>query len=572
MSALALAPNGDLYAGGAFSQAGGVAASNVARWDGTAWSSLDTGNANGTGGFVTSLAIAGTGEVYVGGSFTYAGGLLARRIVRWNGTAWSLLGVGAANGLSDVPNGLAVAANGDLYAGGYFGQAARVVANRIVRWNGSAWNALGAGPGAGVNGRVLAVAVAPNGNVYVGGAFTQAGTTQANGVARWDGTAWSSLGTGVAGSGSNGIEVDALAVAPNGDLYIGGHFSNVGGAGANNVARWNGTAWSALGAGTDNEVFALALTPTGDLYAGGAFLRAGGTTAYYVARWNGAGWNALGTGTNSNVYSLATSSTGAVYAGGNFTQAGSAPANGVARWDGTAWGSLGTGAANGVAGAVYAQAVAANGDLYVAGYFGQVGASTANGIARWNGTAWSSLGTGIANGPNITVQALAVAPNGDVYAGGTFIQAGGVAVNRVARWSGASWTSLGTGLNNSVDALAYGGVTNKLYAGGTFATTGDRSKVMVNFAIYDPNASLAAAASQKAAPAALFPNPAHGTATLRLPAGAPRPPLTLTDALGRVVRRYPAPATAEAELDLRGLPAGVYVVRCGAVSQRLVVE
>ena len=57
-----------------------------------------------------------------------------------------------------------------------------------------------------------------------------------------------------------------------------------------------------------------------------------------------------------------------------------------------------------------------------------------------------------------------------------------------------------------------------------------------------------------------------------MPTSATRQPLTLTDALGRTVRRYLAPATAEAELDLRGLPAGAYIVRCGEYSQRLVVE
>jgi hypothetical protein len=573
VGALALAPNGDLYAGGSFSQAGGVAASNVAKWDGTAWSSLGTGNANGTGDYVKCLAIAGTGEVYVGGTFAYAGGLLARRLLRWNGTDWSLLGTTAANGLSDIPTGLAVAANGELYAGGYFGQAGRASANRIARWNGTAWNALGAGPGAGVNGDVLAVAVAPNGNVYVGGAFTQAGTTLANSVARWDGTAWSSLGTGVAGSGSLGIMVDALAVAPNGDLYIGGRFGHVGSAAANNVARWNGTAWSSLGAGTDNEVYALALTPTGDLYAGGHFFQAGGITALCLARWNGAVWNALGTGINSDVYALAISSTGAVYVGGAFTQAGGMTTNGVARWDGTAWSSLGANALN--SGAIPIQvralAVAANGDLYAAGNFSQVGTATANGVARWDGTAWSPLGTGPGAGTNSYVPALAVAPNGDVYAGGSFNQANGTNINRVDRWNGATWSSLGTGLNSEVYALAFGGATNKLYAGGSFSAVGDFSKPTVRFAVYDPNALLAAKAAY-AAPATFYPNPAHGTATLRLPAGAPRLPLTLSDALGRAVRRYPAPASAETELDLRGLPAGAYLLRCGQVAQRLVVE
>ena len=73
-------------------------------------------------------------------------------------------------------------------------------------------------------------------------------------------------------------------------------------------------------------------------------------------------------------------------------------------------------------------------------------------------------------------------------------------------------------------------------------------------------------------PASLFPNPARHTATLRWPAGTAPAPLTLTDALGRAVRRYPAPAGPEAALDLRGLPAGLYLLRGAGPAQRLAVE
>ena len=73
-------------------------------------------------------------------------------------------------------------------------------------------------------------------------------------------------------------------------------------------------------------------------------------------------------------------------------------------------------------------------------------------------------------------------------------------------------------------------------------------------------------------PAALFPNPAHHAATLRLPAGTAPVPLTLTDAQGRPVRRYPAPAGPEAALDLQGLPAGLYLLRGAGPAQRLAVE
>ncbi len=78
------------------------------------------------------------------------------------------------------------------------------------------------------------------------------------------------------------------------------------------------------------------------------------------------------------------------------------------------------------------------------------------------------------------------------------------------------------------------------------------------------------------------PNPAHGTATLRLPPGglAPAAVLTLCNALGQAVRRWPLPPAAAtpagAVLDLGGLPPGVYLASLptpqGTLHQRLVVE
>jgi len=88
-----------------------------------------------------------------------------------------------------------------------------------------------------------------------------------------------------------------------------------------------------------------------------------------------------------------------------------------------------------------------------------------------------------------------------------------------------------------------------------------------------PLAARAALAATQLPAADLYPNPARATATVRLPAGAARQPLTLLDALGREVRRYPAPTAAETTLDLRGLPAGVYSLRgAGPAASRLVVE
>lgn len=72
----------------------------------------------------------------------------------------------------------------------------------------------------------------------------------------------------------------------------------------------------------------------------------------------------------------------------------------------------------------------------------------------------------------------------------------------------------------------------------------------------------------------VFPNPAHGTVTvtLQVAAGTARQPFVLLDALGRDVRYYPTPTGAEATLDVRGLPAGLYVLRGAGFRQKLMVE
>ena len=260
----------DVYVGGDFKAVGDIVASNVARWNGSAWSSLGTGPANGLNGSVTALAIAGNGDVYAGGYFTQAGGVAANRIAKWNGTTWSPLGTGINGGNSFI-TALAVAGNGEVYAGGYFTQAGGVAANNVARWNGTAWSSLGTGAANGLNGTPYALAITSSGEVYVGGQFIEVGGAPANYLARWNGTAWSTVGTG-ASNGVNGI-VYALTIAGNGDLYVGGSFPRVGGSVvANNVARWNGSAWSPLGTGAANVVHAVAVAGNGDVYVGGSLV------------------------------------------------------------------------------------------------------------------------------------------------------------------------------------------------------------------------------------------------------------------------------------------------------------
>lgn len=85
----------NLYAGGAFTTAGTVPVSFIAKWNGSSWSPLyrSNGTYEGVNGHVTALAVSGN-NLFVGGGFTDAGGVPANSIAVWDGSTWSNLGDG----------------------------------------------------------------------------------------------------------------------------------------------------------------------------------------------------------------------------------------------------------------------------------------------------------------------------------------------------------------------------------------------------------------------------------------------------------------------------------------------
>jgi hypothetical protein len=314
------------------------------------------------------------------------------------------------------------------------------------------WSPLGDGVSNNNFPFVYALAIGPSGELFVGGLFTEAGGQPANNIAKWDGATWSALGAGV--SGGSFPRVRALAIGPSGELFAGGRFTEAGGQSARNIAKWDGMSWSPLGAGVNNTVRALAIGPNGELFAGGFFSQAGGQPANFIAKWDGMSWSPLGAGTSFTVRALAIGPSGELFVGGNFTEAGGQPASGVAKWDGMSWSPLGAGTSS----AVYALAIGPSGELFAGGF---------NSIATWDGATWSPLGAGV----NGDVEALAIGPSGELFVGGNFTEAGGQPANFIAKWDGMSWSPLGAGVDLFVRALAIG-PSGELFAGGDFSQAG----------------------------------------------------------------------------------------------------
>jgi hypothetical protein len=463
--------SGNLYVGGGFDTAGGIPAKYVAKWDGAQWSALGSGTNSG----VSALAIDDSGNVYASGSFTLAGGMSANRIARWSGSAWNSLGSGVISPTYANKCIYAVAVDhiGNVYAGGDFDTIGGVVAHRIARWDGASWHVLDSGVRTSNLNRtalVIALTVDSLDNLYAGGAFDTAGRTFVRGIAKWDGSAWSAVGDGIGGSYSmvRDIEFDT-----SGNLYACGYFSanyglDSGGIMTNSIARWNGTTWSALGSGiiSGNGLTSITLDNSGSVYAGGYFNVAGGIAANNIAKWDGGSWSAFGSGTNSNVRALALDSSGNLYAGGSFLSIAGIPANHIAKWDGSVWSALGSG----MNAEVFAVAIDKSNRVYVMGSFDSAGGKAANHIAGWDGNVWSALGSGLSCGKGF-FGSLAVDDSGDVYVGSDYDSAGGITVNNIAKWDGSAWSSLGSGTNGGVYALMVDG-TGNLYAGGAFDSAG----------------------------------------------------------------------------------------------------
>lgn len=214
--------NGALYAGGNITTMGGVNVYRIGKWNGTIWSNPG-GGVTGGFGLINCMAVYNN-QLYVGGSFSYAGGVLSQYIARWNGTQWDSVG-SALSALNDEPFSMVVdTISNVLYVGGSFTMAGGMPAKYIAKWNGTNWSSIGnpITQGAivmemyhnelyvgcvsahaqvadtiiarwngdnwyhvqGPNNTVSALEVYKD-TLYAGGDFTMVGTTPANYIAKW---------------------------------------------------------------------------------------------------------------------------------------------------------------------------------------------------------------------------------------------------------------------------------------------------------------------------------------------------------------------------------------------------
>lgn len=356
----------------------------------------------------------------------------------------------------------------------------------LAFWDGIGWKIEGPGRVNDFAGEFILDMCVVGTDIYIGGNFTTLNSEPIAYLAKWDGTNWSQVGTGVNGP------VWALETDGNFNLYAGGQFTQTGGVPANRIAKWDGTNWSALTEaggitnGVNNLVRSIAIGSTG-IYVGGDFTQAGGTPAFYAALYNTAVtpniWQNLGVNWSVGSVSTIDYANGTVFLGGGFFTVNGWPGNGIIKKEGSgSWQAMGSGSSVGVTKLI----ANTNGEVFALGDFSADAGPSANHIAKWNGTMWIPLGT----------EPFNYIPSADIGLYGTntiyttrfeFQNPEYLYGNGVYKWDGVKWSGLGQGVGDywttttQIKTLAL--YNSKVFAGGNFVTAGD--KFISGLAQYD---------------------------------------------------------------------------------------
>ena len=300
--------NDELIIGGDFANSvpAGPAYNGIVRWDGAHYLPLGTDLVGVDGGTVNALVVH-DGILYVGGSFTSAGGIpLTGKLAAWNGTNWSALdgmddNTNTVNALASFGGKLIIGRQSNT--GGFW---------RLASWCNPAnpqcseapyYKSLDGGPGPDQAVKTFCVFA---GNLMIGGGFSFISGQEFDKVAAWNGTQLINPQSGIGVGASS--SVDAMCTYQ-GKLVIGGRFTAVGLGLPNTkyIAQWDGADWTSLGSGiltSGNYVNAM-FVHDGKLIIGTSRPK-GADPGGYCQQWDGSSWSAFGDGISIDgpVYSL----------------------------------------------------------------------------------------------------------------------------------------------------------------------------------------------------------------------------------------------------------------------------
>lgn len=439
----AIQSDGKIIIGGEFTHYKGIARNHIARinTDG----SLDESFNVGTGADTTVLAIIlqSDGKIIISGGFTSYNGTSCNRIVRLN-TDGSLDGTFiTGTGANDIIHTIRLQSDGKIIIGGDFTNYNNIARNRIARLNANGNLDATFTPGAGANSSVYSSCIQADGNILIGGAFTNYNNAVANRIIRLhnDGSTDSTFNTGTGADST----VYTITIQSNGNPVIGGDFKTYNGINAPHLVRLttNGSIDNSFfigigpGMGLSNCIRTITIQSDGKILMGGDFnfynsIRKGGIARLNIDGTVDSTFNS-NPGTGFTVYSITLQNDHKIIVGGWFNTYNETGKSFIVRIhpdasvDDTF--NIGTGAD----GYVYSTIIQNDGNIIIAGEFNRYNGVSRNRIARLLSDGSLDVSFNPGSGANGRIREAVLQTDGKIIIVGEFTAYNGITKNGLAR-------------------------------------------------------------------------------------------------------------------------------------------
>ncbi len=274
---VAVQGDGKIVIGGNFLYLGTYTVNGFARLNADGSIDFSFNPVNGANGRVLAVALQADGKVLIGGEFTAVNGYPRSGLARLNTDGSVDATFGNDDGANNVVRGIAVQPDGQILVGGDFTEFNDYSYSRLVRLNGTDGSLdFSFYPGSGASAPVGPIVLQADGSILVGGDFLYFDGYYTGGLVRLD--AAGNIDTTLGGSNPPFPDnyVTALLVQPDGKIVVGGAFSEIGGYNLSAVARLNtdgtvDTTFYDPAGGPNGTVLALGIQPDGSIVIGGDF-------------------------------------------------------------------------------------------------------------------------------------------------------------------------------------------------------------------------------------------------------------------------------------------------------------
>lgn len=433
--------DGKIIITGAFTSFNGTARTRVARLntDGTVDLTYTVGT--GASGDIQTCALQADDKVFIGGAFTSYNGSVRTRIARINTDGSIDATFGYSTGANGIIRTSYILPNGKIAFGGDFSTYSASARSCITRANNDGTTDIGFNPGIGTNGGIVrTISMQSTGKLILGGDFNSYAAAASVRLARAQTNGNQDAVSFPVTSGPNNLVYTSL-VQPDDKIIIAGVFTSYAGTARNHIARVLSNATNDgtfnPGTGTDGNIHTCAIQSDGNIIIGGTFTNYNGTARSNIARITTTGtldatFNP-GTGTDGIVYSCYVQSDGKIVIAGNFTTYNGTARNNIARLnaDGSLDATFNPGA--GTNNIIYTTCGQVDGKVIIGGNFTSYDGTARNYFARLNSNGTLDLTFNIGTGANNTIYASAIQSDGYIIIAGAFTSYNGIGRNRAAR-------------------------------------------------------------------------------------------------------------------------------------------